>query len=285
MQRNCYARARCLFERAASVGASTDVPAARYSRCSTQSAASLTHGGCCRRALKAAERALAARQLAGGQEPVHDAEFRHAGMIGDLQWLQRCVRMGADAASADADGYTAMHMAAASGTHDILSELAEMGTPVSSRDVALRTPLHLAAQMAQLQCAQKLVELRCEAGADVAVCHSSVVCRADLEASDLHGFTPLQCARDVPAPLVAQLLEKEGARGTNHPSHPATLPPYYPATLPPYYPAAHLLHSLPGNSGPKLNPAADRPLRLLLSGSSGPALDKAVCVVHEGRRC
>lgn len=141
MQRKCYARARCLFERAVTVGTSSDVPAAR-------------------RALQAAERALAARQQAGGEEPYHNTEFRHAGMRGDLPWLHRCMRMGADPASEDSEGHTAMHMAAAIGTHDILHHLAGIGVPVNSRNLALRTPLHIAAQMAQLQCTQVLIELK-----------------------------------------------------------------------------------------------------------------------------
>lgn len=98
---------------------------------------------------------------------------------GNVATLRRWMNGGScviDAESAT-DGRTALHVAAASGQHDVIHALLKGGASVLAVDADRRTALHLAAQLGHGGCVKAL----CDAGSDVA-------------ATDEEGNTPLALA-------------------------------------------------------------------------------------------
>ena len=116
--------------------------------------------GRCRRALDAADKAIAARDTVGAATR-YDAEFRRAGFVGEVEALRRCVRMGANPNASDNEGHTALHMAAAAGRLQALSALVALGVNLDGTNNAGQTALHMAASSGQLECVEQLVSLRC----------------------------------------------------------------------------------------------------------------------------
>jgi ankyrin repeat protein len=135
--------------------------------------------------------------LAAGVEPT----LWEAAAIGLKERVAELLRRDpSSVASFSHDGWTALHLAAFFGHHDLAALLIERGADVNARSKSEtfareNTPLHAAAANRHLEVARLLVERG-----------------ADVNARDGSGFTPLALAANGRSDLLMLLLLDNGAR-------------------------------------------------------------------------
>jgi ankyrin repeat protein len=127
------------------------------------------------------------------------ATLQSAAQAGDLQQVQDFLSSGVDANAVDAEGNTALHLAAFNGHMDVVKALLAAGADANAQDAQGWTPVFKAAYNHELDCGfAPVVQALVEAGADV-------------NQRIFYGLTPLMLAAGGGEAAVCEVLLNAGA--------------------------------------------------------------------------